>query len=60
MEGDPRKAKTLGDAAQNTDGTFNGYRALSWLTEALHPGQGVSEDEVRKLYEEAKAQRDRD
>lgn len=54
---DPRKAKTLGEAAQNTDGTWNGAKALSWLSEVLHPGRGLSEDEVTKIWEEAKAKR---
>lgn len=48
---DPRKAKTLGDAAQNPDGTFNGARALSWLSEALNPGRGASEAEVQAIYD---------
>ncbi len=52
---DPRKAKTLGEAAENPDGTFNGARALSWLSEALNPGKGASEAEVRKLWEAAQA-----
>lgn len=51
----PRKAKTLEEAAANGDCTYNGARALSWLSEVLHPGHGVSEEEVRKLWEEAKA-----
>lgn len=29
---DPRKAKSLGEAALNPDGTYNGIRALSWLS----------------------------
>ncbi|PGH58030.1 hypothetical protein CRT60_08715 [Azospirillum palustre] len=40
---DPRGGKTLGEAAMNPDGTFNGARALSWLSEALNPGKGASE-----------------
>ena len=52
---DPRRAKTLGDAAANADGTFNGARALSWLSEALNPGRGASEAEVRALWDEAQA-----
>lgn len=45
---DPRKAKSLGEAALNPDGTYNGIRALSWLSAALYPGAGLSEDEVRQ------------
>ncbi len=49
---DPRKAKSLGEAALNPDGTYNGIRALSWLSAALYPGAGLSEDEVRQIAEE--------
>ena len=52
---DPRKAKSLEDAALNPDGTFNGIRALSWLSAALSGGNGISEDEVRQIAEEVKA-----
>lgn len=48
---DPRKAKSLGEAALNPDGTYNGIRALSWLSAALYPGAGLSEDEVRQIAE---------
>lgn len=51
MADDPRKAETLDDAAKNPDGTYNGARALSWMSEALHPGAGISEDEVRRIAE---------
>jgi hypothetical protein len=51
---DPRKAKTLDDASANGDGTYNGARALAWLSEVLHPGAGLSEDEVRKIWNDAK------
>lgn len=54
---DPRKANTLEEAAANGDGTYNGARALSWLSETLRPGKGMSEAEVRALWEEAKAKR---
>jgi hypothetical protein len=49
---DPRKAKTLEEAAQNFDGTYNGIRLLAWLSEALHPGKGLSEAECRELVDE--------
>lgn len=52
---DPRKAKTLGEAALNPDGTYNGIKALSWLSEALRPGRGIPENEVSKIADEAKA-----
>lgn len=55
MSDDPRKAKTLGEAALNPNGTYNGIKALSWLSEVLNPGRGFSEAEVKKLAEEAKA-----
>lgn len=54
---DPRKAATLGEAAQNPDGTWNGAKALSWLSEALHPGKGISEQEVQRIWEDAKARK---
>lgn len=49
---DPRKAKTLGEAAQNPDGTYNGIKALSWLSEVLNPGKGIPEEDVRKIADE--------
>lgn len=52
---DPRKAKSLGEAALNPDGSYDGTRALSWLSEVLHPGHGLSVDEVRQVAEEVKA-----
>lgn len=54
MPDDPRKAETLDEAARNPDGTYNGYRAMSWLSEALHPGAGIAEDEVRRMHELSK------
>lgn len=51
---DPRKANTLGEAALNPDGTYNGVRALAWLSGVLFPGGGLSEDEVREIAEEVK------
>ncbi|MGQ9370406.1 hypothetical protein [Azospirillum sp. ST 5-10] len=56
---DPRKADTLGEAAENPDGTFNGARALAWLSEALNPGKGASEAEVQALWDKARARRRR-
>jgi hypothetical protein len=57
---DPRKAKSLDEAALNPDGrTWNGYRLLSWLSEALHPGAGLSEEEVREIDRQVNAKRAR-
>jgi hypothetical protein len=54
---DPRKAKTLGEAALNADGSYNGLRALSWLSEALRPGKGIPVEEVAEIAEKVKAER---
>jgi len=51
---DPRKAETLGEAALNPDGTYNGLRALSWLSGVLNPGKGLSEEEVAKIWADVK------
>ena len=53
---DPRKAKTLDEAARNGDGSYNGVRVLSWLSEVLFPGNGMDEAEVLQLVEEVKQQ----
>lgn len=52
---DPRHAATLGEAAQNPDGTYNAYRALSWLSEVLNPGRGLPVEEVQQIGETVKA-----
>jgi hypothetical protein len=57
MKTDPRTADTLDEAARNPDGTYNGARALSWLSDVLTGGKGVSEDEVRTMFADAKAKR---
>lgn len=49
---DPRKAETLGEACANADGTYNGYKLLSFLSEACNPGKGLSEAEVRTMAAE--------
>ena len=49
---DPRKAKTLGEACDNGNGTYNGIKALAWLSEVLNPGKGLSVEEIRKIVEE--------
>ena len=53
----PRKAKTLGEAAMNPDGTYNALKALSWLSEAIGPGAGLPEEEVRKIADKVIAER---
>lgn len=55
---DPRDAKTLDEAARNPNGTYNGAKALSWLSEVLTPGKGLSEGEVADIWKEAKAKRE--
>ena len=57
MTDDPRKAKTLGEAAQNPDGSYNGLKALAWLSECMNPGKGISVEEIKKMWEEAKAKK---
>ena len=54
---DPRKAETLGEAAMNTDGTYNALKALSWLSDVMNPGKGLSLAEVEKIADEVKAKR---
>ena len=54
---DPRKAKTLGEACDNGDGTFSGINLLSWLSEVLNQGKGLSAEEVRKIADEEIAKR---
>lgn len=54
---DPRKAKTLGEAAQNPDGTYNAIRALSWLSDVLTGGKGIPEAECQKIADEVSAKR---
>ncbi len=45
---DPRDAKTLGEACQNPDGTYNGIKLLSWLSK-------LPVEEVQKIADEVKA-----
>ena len=54
---DPRKAKTLGEAALKENGNWNGARALSWLSEALSPGHGMSEEEVMEIWKSVQRER---
>lgn len=55
---DPRAAATLGEACQNPDGTFNGLKLMSWLSEALNPGKGLAVEEVAEIVKEAQAKHD--
>ncbi len=57
MKPDPRKADTLDEAARNDDGTYDGARALSWLSDVLTGGKGIPEAEVRQMFADAKAKR---
>ncbi|MWV17551.1 hypothetical protein F3I16_16030 [Pseudomonas sp. L-22-4S-12] len=52
---DPRRAATLDEACANGDGTYNGVRMLSWLSEVLIPGRGMSVAEVRQIAAEVQA-----
>lgn len=54
---DPRKAKTLDEAALNPDGTYNGLRALSWLSDVLTGGKGLPVETVAKIADEVKAKK---
>lgn len=49
---DPRKAETLDEACKNPDGTYNGYRLLSFLTEATSPGKGMTGEEIKEMATE--------
>lgn len=46
--------QTLEDVCSNGDGTYNGAKALAWLSEVLHPGSGLSEAEVLAIWDDAK------
>lgn len=56
---DPRKANTLDEASRNPDGTYNGARALSWLSDVVTGGKGLSEAEVQGIFEDVKARKAR-
>lgn len=57
MSEDPRKARTLDDAARNPDGTYNALKGLSWLSEVLNPGRGLPESEVEAIAARVQAER---
>ncbi len=50
---DPRRAKDLNEAARRPDGLYDGFKAISWLSEVLHPGSGVREGDVRQAWADA-------
>jgi hypothetical protein len=54
---DPRQAQTLDEASRNPDGTYNGARAISWLSAVLTGGKGMSEQEVRAIWDRERAKR---
>jgi len=49
---DSRKAETLDEACKNPDGTYNGYRLLSFLTEATNRGKRMTEEEIKEMATE--------
>jgi hypothetical protein len=49
---DPRKAKTLDEACRNPDGTYNGLKMMSWVSEAMTPGKGVPLQDVQKIWDD--------
>lgn len=57
MTDDPRKAKSLDEAAQNPDGSYNALRALSWLSDVVTKGKGLSVEEVTKIADDVKAKK---
>lgn len=57
MNTDPRKADTLDVASRDADGTCDGARALSWLSNVLTGGKGVPENEIRRMFADAKSRR---
>ena len=54
---DPRVARTLDEASKNPDGTYNGVKALAWLSEVLSHGHGITEAEIRAMFEAEKKRR---
>lgn len=54
---DPRKANTIDEACANGDGTYDGARAMAWLSDVLTGGKGVPADEVRTMFADTKAKR---
>jgi hypothetical protein len=49
-----RQAKTIDEACKNLDGTYNGAKALAWLSEVLNPGHGIPEVEIMETFAKVK------
>lgn len=48
-----RRPETLGEAAQNPDGTYDGAKALAWISSIIADtlgGKGLSEDEIKRMW----------
>lgn len=58
LHGGPVEARTLEDAAKNPDGTWNGFKAMSWMSEALNPGRGFTPEEVEAIWDDVKARKE--
>jgi len=41
---------TLNEAARNPDGTYDGAKALAWLSQALAGDRGLTEAEIREAF----------
>lgn len=55
MSSEPRPyGQTLGEAAMNKDGTWNGIEAARWMYWA-QTGRELSEDAVQKMLADARA-----
>jgi hypothetical protein len=46
-----KEADALLDECRNADGTYNGVKLVSRLSEILHPGHGLSEEEVQRIWD---------
>lgn len=55
---DPRKAKTLGEACMNPDGTYNAWKLGAWLISATTGNkEGPTPDELKAEFERRKAEK---
>lgn len=59
MRPEPHEAKTLGEACANGDGTYDGVRLMQFLFSAVTGGKQIATEEVRQMWDEAKAKRER-
>lgn len=55
----PPEEQTLDEVARNPDGTYNGYKMLAWLSNVLHPGVELSPEDVQKMAEEIRMERNK-